>query len=124
MERMSKEVWVAHYGHLQTIGEKRDAILQKLKQADEHDRLCEKCGERRPSMNGWFPLYGLQVFIAEVMGWVAREEEFNTWAHGVKTAVEFDPQDSRVQATVERMVAQGYIRISKSGRAFKIIKTA
>ena len=122
MERMPKEEWVDCYGHLDTMEAKRAAILDYIHRLNEQDKLLAKAGERTIGLNGWLPMWMLKVRVVKIMGWIYREESFNTWLSGVQTAVEFDPDDSRVKATIERMAAQGIIKVSKSGRAFKVTK--
>lgn len=121
MERMPKETWVECYGHLTTMEAKRTAILEYIHKVDAQDKLLAKAGERTIGLNGWLPMWLLRVRIVKIMGWIAKEESYNTW-FGVGTAVEFDPEDSRVKETVERMAANGIIKVSKSGRAFKVMK--
>ena len=105
--------------HMPTMELKRNAILgylESLLQADIDSGF-------RLNYHGYFRTEDLQNEIAFVMGWV--RELDGQLHHEKRIGVDYADTDSirKIMATVQNMAKKGHIKLSKSGRAFRILDT-
>lgn len=102
--------------HLPTMELKRKSILgylESLLQMDIDSGF-------RLNYHGYFRTENLENEIAYVMGWV--KEEHNLFKHTERIVPDID-QYGKVQQTIQNMAKKGHIKLSKSGRAFRILNT-
>lgn len=102
--------------HLPTMELKRNAILgylESLLQADIDSGF-------RLNYHGYFKTENLANEIAYVMGWV---KEVPGRLHHPNRIVPDIDQYGKVQQTIQNMAKKGHIKLSKSGRAFRILDT-
>jgi hypothetical protein len=85
-----------------TLQEQREAILQVLAKFDAYG----KCGDRV-----YFGGYIYDSLLADALCKVFETNGYN------------DANAWKVDATIKRLAELGYIRISKSGNRFKVLKT-
>lgn len=121
MERMPLEKWEEKYGSLRTVEEKREAILEYIRYFVEQDKVLEAAGERTVSNYGYFATWMLRRQICRVMKW-GEEKSYHGWTREINV-IDFDLDDSRVTETLKRMETAGYIKLSKSGGGYKVLKT-
>ena len=102
--------------HLPTMELKRKSILgylESLLQADIESGF-------RLNYHGYFRIEDLEREIAYVMGWV--EELDGRLHHEKRIGVDYT-QFHKVRQTIQNMAKKGHIKLSKSGRAFRILDT-
>jgi len=102
--------------HLPTMELKRKSILgylEMLLQMDIDSGF-------RLNYHGYFRTENLANEIAYVMGWV---KEAPGRLHNLNRIVPDIDQYNKVQQTIRNMAKKGHIKLSKSGRAFRILDT-
>ena len=112
---MTKMQYEDAYGKLTTMTLKRNSILGYL----------EYLNGQNEKYNGTLTYHGywrtehLEREICFTMGWVHEEAGM---LHSSNKIVP-DINDPRVEATLKNMEKKGHIKLSKSGRAYKILDT-
>ena len=99
--------------HLPTMELKRKSILGYLTALQENEM----------SYHGYFKTERLQDEIAFTMGWVV---EMPGRLHcEPRVGVDYSDSDTvrKIMMTIQNMEKKGHIKLSKSGRGFKIIDT-
>lgn len=96
-----------------TMKEKRNAINNNLKAFQK--------SEKYKKYNGFAPIELLKENICLIMGWV-RENTVNCGRH-TRSYVYEDTDCEKVKKTIQHMVEQGYIEISKTGNGFRVLRT-
>ena len=114
MAEARKFLYDARKGYYErmTMDEKRQEILSNL-QAFYESKDYEQYG-------GYAPLELLKDNICWIMGWVG-ETQYKRRG-GVATYVYTKSAGHNCLATIDNMVQQGYIEISKSGKGFRVLK--
>lgn len=101
--------------HLETMEQKRNAILGVL--TEYWNASLDSAGWT--NKQGYFKSELLENEIAFIMGWV---KEVPGRLHHENQIVPDCEQYNKVKQTMLNMDAKGYIKLSKSGRGFKILK--
>lgn len=102
--------------HLPTMELKRKSILgylESLLQADIESGF-------RLNYHGYFRTEDLEREIAYTMGWVVELD--GRLHHEKRIGVDYE-QFHKVRMTIQNMAKKGHIKLSKSGRAFRILDT-
>lgn len=106
--------------HLPTMELKRKSILGYLTALQEGEHMP---GAHTMSCHGYFKTALLQDEIAFTMGWVT---EMPGRLHcEPRIGIDYSDSDTirKITATIQNMERKGYIKLSKSGKAFKILDT-
>lgn len=99
-----------------TMELKRNNILGYLTCLVEADRDCHG----KLSYHGYFRTDMLKREICLTMGWIIDKSASTPFRD---KAIQPDLDDPRVAATLKNMEAKGHIRLSKSGKGYKILDT-
>lgn len=102
--------------HMPTMELKRKSILgylEMLLQMDIDSGFCL-------NYHGYFRTENLENEIAYTMGWV---KEVPSRPHHTVLIVPDIDQYSKIQQTIQNMAAKGHIKLSKSGKGFRILDT-
>ena len=103
--------------HLPTMELKRKSILGYLAILQESEGMP---GAHSMSYHGYFRTELLENEIALTMGWVVELE--SRLHNGPRIGIDYT-QFHKVRMTIQNMEKKGHIKLSKSGRGFRILDT-